>query len=47
MRCKLCNTKKDMVYQCRNMPSIGFFEGWQCPNCKRRLSEFEIRRMTE
>jgi len=21
------------------MPSIGFFEGWQCPNCKIRLYE--------
>ncbi len=34
--CLNCRTKKEPRYQCRNLPSIGFFEGWVCDNCGHR-----------
>ena len=36
--CMVCNTKKQPKYSNRNLPSIGWFEGWTCPNCKARTS---------
>lgn len=34
--CPKCRTKKEPKYVCRNLQSIGFFEGWRCGNtsCK-------------
>jgi len=30
--CPKCRTTKEPQYVCRNLQSIGFFEGWRCGN---------------
>ena len=37
--CPKCRTKKEPKYQCRNLPSIGFYNGWVCVNCGHREVE--------
>ena len=37
--CSVCFTKKQPRYSNRNLPSIGWFDGWTCPNCMARTSE--------
>ncbi len=37
--CMVCNTKKEPTYSNRVLPSIGWFDGYTCPNCKARTSE--------
>jgi len=37
--CMMCNTTKAPTYSSRVLPSIGYFDGYTCPNCKARTSE--------
>ena len=38
--CPMCRTTKEPQYVCRNLQSIGFFEGFRCgnKNCKHMVS---------
>lgn len=36
--CMVCNTKRQPTYSNRVLPSIGWYDGYTCPNCKARTS---------
>lgn len=37
--CLVCNTQREPTYSNRVLPSLGYFDGYTCPNCKARTSE--------